>query len=85
MGTVSLDMQAGIEPAHGGFAYRSVPISPLHAKVVWVRGSAPRPPASKAGTLLARASPSYLLFGEQREKRKSGAHGRTRTRMPPGP
>src|SRR5262249_18419542 len=46
----------------------------LHdGKVGWVRGSAPRPPASKAGTLLHELHP------------ENGAHGETRTPVLPRP
>ena len=30
----SMEMQAGVEPAHGGFADRRVPVSPLHQFVL---------------------------------------------------
>ena len=71
-----MEASAGTDPAHSRFADGRVPVSPRRRagslkgiELVRVRCSAHRPPRSKRGTLLARASPWKRI----------GAHERSRT------
>lgn len=49
----------GIEPSHPAYKTGPLPLRLKGLKLVRVPGSAPGPPGSKPGTLLARASPCF--------------------------
>jgi hypothetical protein len=75
-----LEVQAGVEPAHSGFADRRVPVSPLHPMMAAPQGFEPRLPRSERGVLPIERQ-GYLVCVARFERAVSSFQGRRITRL----